>query len=245
MIHLNSNELVEIVKYITSTVDVTKFMFISKKVREILKTYTYNPFPITPQIFFDVFPHIKEINIWNKEDCNFFIDYEIFEAFQNVEFNLLFQVDFKTATEIREYLGNNFQFKKVCFTSNDVKEFGYKFDQFQQNITITIINDLCFEYRTSLGEINLPKSLIRLGKACFSNCIGLTELYLPQHIICIDNNCFYNCSNLISISIPSEVTCIGESCFENCSSLKRVQFNRLIKLFSLYRLLRNISIEKL
>lgn len=53
-----------------------------------------------------------------------------------------------------------------------------------------------FEGCTSLEEVELPQTLMRIDDDTFSGCMGLKEIALPRSVTHIANAAFYGCENL-------------------------------------------------
>ena len=71
-----------------------------------------------------------------------------------------------------------------------------------------------------IKTIELPESLIVLGKEAFACLSGLKSVYLPEKIIEIPERCFANCIELENIFIPNCVKRINEGAFAGCYRLK-------------------------
>ncbi len=74
-----------------------------------------------------------------------------------------------------------------------------------------------------LTEINMPKTLKRIGNNAFSK-MHFKELELPEGLESIGKQAFENCGKLTKINIPNSVTSIGAGAFRGCSSLQVVEF---------------------
>lgn len=77
------------------------------------------------------------------------------------------------------------------------------------------LRELCpktFKGCISLKNINLPKSLLKIGYMCFAGS-GLTEVYI--NVETIPHSCFNNCNLLHNVTIGEKVKEIGELAFEN------------------------------
>lgn len=85
---------------------------------------------------------------------------------------------------------------------------------------LTEIGDNAFYKCSSLTQISIPNSVIKIGSYAFSECTSLKDVYLPSNLTLIGYSAFYNCTNLLSISIPSSVKDINQYAFMNCTSLK-------------------------
>ena len=78
------------------------------------------------------------------------------------------------------------------------------------------IGDFAFS-RMRLEQVNLPKSLRKLGRSCFSSCHWLSTdpLIIPDGITSIPPQCFINCQCFKKLVLPSTLKVIGESAFYN------------------------------
>lgn len=65
---------------------------------------------------------------------------------------------------------------------------------------------------TSLKNLNLPKSLKKIGKNAFRGSIFITELYLPDGLEEIGERAFEECNNLETVSIPANCI-VGSNAF--------------------------------
>ncbi len=78
------------------------------------------------------------------------------------------------------------------------------------------IGDFAFS-RMRLEQVNLPKSLRKLGRSCFSNCHWLSTdpLIIPEGITDIPTQCFINCQSFSKLVLPSTLKSIGIAAFYN------------------------------
>ena len=78
------------------------------------------------------------------------------------------------------------------------------------------IGDFAFS-RMRLEQVNLPKSLRKLGRSCFSSCHWLSTdpLIIPEGITDIPTQCFVNCQSFGKLILPSTLKSIGISAFYN------------------------------
>jgi hypothetical protein len=83
--------------------------------------------------------------------------------------------------------------------------------------------------RRSITEIEIPKTINKIGDYVFNSCAGLTTVIIPDNIKTIGNYVFIGCSNLKSIEIPSSVETFGTTIFANSTgalSLKTITFKQ-------------------
>lgn len=68
-----------------------------------------------------------------------------------------------------------------------------------------------------LEQINIPKSLKKLGRSCFSNChyLNTDPLVIPEGVTTIPIQCFINCQCFKKLVLPSTLKVIKGSAFYN------------------------------
>ena len=72
-----------------------------------------------------------------------------------------------------------------------------------------------------LAQINLPKTIKKIGGSCFAHCSGLTgKLEVPDSMHIIDGSAFSGCKGFSSIYIPATIDSIMTYAFSGCSKLK-------------------------
>lgn len=59
--------------------------------------------------------------------------------------------------------------------------------------------------RCKIKDLQLPKSLLTLGKCAFYNCKNLEKVVIPENVIYIDEECFDGCNNLKEVWLPKNV----------------------------------------
>ena len=74
---------------------------------------------------------------------------------------------------------------------------------------------------SSLTDIHIPDSVIRIGKNAFERC-KLTEIHLPDSVWQIEEKAFYMCTSLHNIFISASVTHIGEHAFQFCRHIESI-----------------------
>ena len=87
---------------------------------------------------------------------------------------------------------------------------------------VRVISDEAFIDNNILLSIDLPKSLICIGKRAFKNCVNLKEVNLPEYLENIEDEAF-NKSKIKSIEIPKSVRNIGYAAFKDCVELDEVK----------------------
>ena len=74
----------------------------------------------------------------------------------------------------------------------------------------------------NLTNINIPKSVVRIGESAFNGCNKLKSIEIPEGVRIIEYCAFCNCDSLESIEIPESVKEIGYYAFRDCDSLKSI-----------------------
>lgn len=114
---------------------------------------------------------------------------------------------------------------------------------------VTSIYEDAFKGNENILSIELPETILNIGKGAFENCKnlkyvsglencsnlkaiedktfqGCNDLHtikLPNSITSIGNCAFEFCHNLRELSIPNSVSYIGEKAFSNCQSIKEIK----------------------
>ena len=78
-----------------------------------------------------------------------------------------------------------------------------------------------FRGSRNLETIIFKKNITEISDEAFLNCTSLKNIDLPETIVKINSYAFYG-SGLLSIKIPEKVTEIGECAFKNCLNLKKI-----------------------
>ena len=86
---------------------------------------------------------------------------------------------------------------------------------------VQVLEDLVFFDDEKLKTVNIPSSLLYVGKSCFSHT-GLTSVSFPMDVCVIDQNAFNECTALQSAVLPSKLDNINDLVFYGCSSLKSI-----------------------
>lgn len=86
---------------------------------------------------------------------------------------------------------------------------------------VTSIENNAFRSCSCLQKITFGKDLIVLGEIAFYSCC-VTEIEIPDSVISIGKTCFNGCRELESIKLSSSITEISDCLFGNCVSLKSI-----------------------
>ena len=89
------------------------------------------------------------------------------------------------------------------------------------NVTTTKTHGM-FEGCVALSKIEIPTTVIKIGKFAFANCSSIENIVIPESVNTIDESAFYKCISLNNITIPNSVNAIGDWSFAHCSSLETV-----------------------
>lgn len=79
--------------------------------------------------------------------------------------------------------------------------------------------------RTLLKNVQIPDSVIAIGKLAFCNCC-IEQLKLPDSLRYIGKYAFHQ-NEIKSISFPKNIQRIGSYAFARCEQLERIEFNCL------------------
>lgn len=93
---------------------------------------------------------------------------------------------------------------------------------FEEGSKIKEIENYAFNNCTSLSNIILPNSIIKIGFAAFGGCKSLTNITIPNSVTTIGSQAFARCESLTSVVIPRTVTQLGDFIFLRCTRLKNI-----------------------
>lgn len=82
-----------------------------------------------------------------------------------------------------------------------------------------------FNSCSSLTNIIIPNSVIRISDYAFQSCYSLKKIVIPSSVTGLYSDVFADCYSLTSIVIPSSVTRIRNYVFAYCSSLLKYDFS--------------------
>ncbi len=85
-----------------------------------------------------------------------------------------------------------------------------------------------YQKRESVKKIIVGEGITRIGDNMFSEC-ACKEVQLPSTLISIGKNGFFWCDFLQTVSLPDSLTDLESGAFSACSSLQMVEFGKGIK----------------
>lgn len=133
------------------------------------------------------------------------------------EYGVIYSKDWKRLLKVPWGIFGTLDNKKVNYTNYTIKQG-----------TVIIADDSFFGTCTSLKEIIIPDSVIRIGNNAFKKCDALLSVSLPESITHIGEGAFCDCKSLQSINLPENVTYLSNHVFNNCEMLKSISLpNRL------------------
>ena len=71
-------------------------------------------------------------------------------------------------------------------------------------------------------EVDIPKSVVSIGKATFKNCDNLCKVEFPDSLNEIKVDAFAGCSSLETARLPGSLKTLGDGAFDNCSALTEI-----------------------
>lgn len=112
---------------------------------------------------------------------------------------------------------------------------------------VTSIGDGSFRYCQYLMSVDMPDSILHIGKEAFINCCELTNVKFSSNLKIIDDKAFLT-SGLTMVNIPDSVTTIGDQAFWGCDSLSSVNIGKGVtsigsESFGICMALTNITVD--
>ncbi|GMQ59813.1 hypothetical protein AN1V17_42130 [Vallitalea sediminicola] len=94
---------------------------------------------------------------------------------------------------------------------------------------VKYLQEMSFSNNKFIKKINLPNSIIGIGKGAFFNCVKLQIVLLPDSIRELNHMIFANCQSLWYIKLPNHIISIPWKTFINCYSLKEIVIPNSVK----------------
>lgn len=95
--------------------------------------------------------------------------------------------------------------------------------EFIEGCPVTEVRDNAFYRCSSLREIVLPDTVLKIGHHSFYACYSLEKAVLPVGLEEIGMGCFCGCTELKAIEIPDTIDVMPESCFRACTALRDIR----------------------
>ncbi len=105
---------------------------------------------------------------------------------------------------------------------NDKNQTEIKIEAEYEGLPVTHINDFAFHFCSDLTRIEIPNSIVSIGKAAFTNCNSLTNIEIPNSVEYIGESAFRLCFRLESVHIPDSVISVQDYAFAECGGLVNV-----------------------
>ena len=78
------------------------------------------------------------------------------------------------------------------------------------------IEEGAFMYCSKLADVEIPKSVKKVGANAFDGCYELERVVLPQKLTTLEKETFRNCYSLRKIDLPKSLRTIKAGTFESC-----------------------------
>ena len=95
--------------------------------------------------------------------------------------------------------------------------------------SIVDIGRSVFSTCTSISTVNINASIRELDTDCFINCYSLSSIKLPITLKGIQHRAFQNCSKLTGITLPNSIEHINYYVFSNCHSLSSITLSSSLR----------------
>lgn len=94
---------------------------------------------------------------------------------------------------------------------------------------VQVIGDHTFENKGFIRTVEIPESVVAIGKQAFFMCINLEMVIVPEGVVMIGDQCFAACYLLNYIQLPDSLESVGEMAFLGCYALKEIEFGSNLK----------------
>lgn len=97
-----------------------------------------------------------------------------------------------------------------------------------------LVNLVPYTGDDTLQGIELPSSIVDIGRSVFSTCTSISTVNINASIRELDTDCFINCYSLSSIKLPITLKGIQHRAFQNCSKLTGITLPNSIEHINYY-----------
>lgn len=109
-----------------------------------------------------------------------------------------------------------------------VEIYGYNGGRYEVDIPsyiwgrpVTVIGTRCFEHKSSIVKVNIPKTVNEIGYRAFINCTELVEVTGGEEVKILRYGAFQSCSKLEVIDLGTKIERIEDGAFIDCEQLKQ------------------------
>ena len=239
-------------RYFDSINDHINFIFVSKRLRNNMEKFHYNPVSITKKTK-HYFPNIETQHLYTKEDKYI----EGGRIIQYVDWNKKSYSE--TQTTDKKKKERKIEYKKIIWMDKDTKTFSKIKETGEVIIPLQVkeMDHHCFFNYWYFEKLVIPETVNHIPQRCLEYCFELTSITLPlknSHIIC-NNKIFLNSPKLkqyiyltdvvkeingkevnwfTTFTIPSFVTSLAEDSFFKCSELENLVIPETVKIIPKY-----------
>ena len=193
---LGPYQLMIVSKYFESINDFKDLELATKKAKDNMEKFHYNPIPLTRETI-NHFSHLETLHVYRKGD----------EEFRERKFYKRI-IHYEISCE--EFLLN--KQPEDIYLDVELDRESAK-DMKTIPLGVTRIGEEAFERRNDIISIDIPTSVSEIGFGAFYNCRFLTSITIPHSVSVIGDFTFSGCTSLKSINIPTSVSQISENAF--------------------------------
>lgn len=124
-------------------------------------------------------------------------------------------------TVLREF-GNDGKWYTVVGIEDRAIQDSFGLESIEIPFTVLYIGKGAFSHCSRLKSVKMGNSITSIGDRAFDSCSSLTDIELPESLISIGSYAFTGCEKLSKIKIPDSVTSVGIYAFDGCTMLKDV-----------------------
>lgn len=158
----------------------------------------------------------------------------------------------RTEITVPEKIGKSVVKEIGCYAfSPQGPRLQYEQKEFRETITeiilprtIEIIGDYAFSGCTALKKTDIFEGVEKIGAYAFSRCVNITEINIPPSVRTIGKSAFSQCENLLSVLLPEGIDAIEEDAFFGCESLENLFIPSTVRKIGRWAFALCVSLEK-
>ena len=95
------------------------------------------------------------------------------------------------------------------------------------NLPVKEIGDKAFHNNKSIKAVDLPETIVKIGKYAFCLCTELKQVFFRDGVTLIGENAFAGCENLEEVYMPDTLKTIETFAFADCKNLPEINVTKV------------------
>lgn len=119
--------------------------------------------------------------------------------------------------------------KVVSYTGKKLTDDVVKIPATIEDKPVTVIGEKAFYGLSSVSEVELPDSVLKVEPYAFAGCTALASIVLPAQVAEVSDYAFQGCTSLKTADLGDTASRVGQYAFWGCTALESVEFSDSLK----------------